>query len=367
MDKKTYQFKSLEQKYGSFIAPSFKINIGGHEIDSSKIPVSDLEVTIDAGQSAGGCTFTIRSQYNYATSKFENSLLDTIQVGQPVKVDAGYVASKEVFFGFVDNYTLSYDVQSSPSIHVSAIDAKAFLMSCRIQRYFNSKEPKSAINEMLDKCILAGYARKRTVGAINPFKAELIVTEQDYCTFLNTMAELYEMHFLVIDGEIIFDDLLSYTTPLIKLEWGANLMEFSKTLSVASQVDKVRVYSLGHTNDNPIFGEADSIGVYGEGESATETAYKFTETELVINNSFVKDSKECKRLAQSKLDSLAQSYVSCEGKCIGLPELIPGRYVEIDGLNQRTNGKYFIRQVKHTYDSRVGYFTSFVCSAPKSK
>ena len=40
-------------------------------------------------------------------------------------------------------------------------------------------------------------------------------------------------------------------------------------------------------------------------------------------------------------------FVSGGGECIGIPELIPGRYLKVDGGDELTNGTYFLSKVIH--------------------
>ena len=81
---------------------------------------------------------------------------------------------------------------------------------------------------------------------------------------------------------------------------------------------------------------------------------------------YARTQEECELIAQNRLNSIAMGLVSGEGACIGIPELIPGRYIEIDGLDSRTNGGYFISRVKHRFDSE-GYSTTFEVKGAKTK
>ena len=42
--------------------------------------------------------------------------------------------------------------------------------------------------------------------------------------------------------------------------------------------------------------------------------------------------------------------------CIGLPEILPGRFVKIDRVDSLANKKYYVTRVTHTYD-RSGFTT----------
>ena len=80
---------------------------------------------------------------------------------------------------------------------------------------------------------------------------------------------------------------------------------------------------------------------------------------------FARTQKECETLAQHRLNSIAMSFVSGEGECIGIPELIPGRYIKIDGGDEQTNGTYFLTKVCHRISINA-YTTSFEVKGAKT-
>lgn len=365
MDKGSYTFSALEQKYGNFMAPAFDITVGSKQLDSSKIPISELTVDISAGYEAGGCSFTIQSMYDYENSKFDQSLLDTIKVGEKLSIKAGYVTKTLVFEGYVDEFTVRYE-DGAPTITVVGIDAKGYLMNANTQMYLNQKTIADAVRSILNTCVSKGFASKITLGTITKMEAELIQNDINDYQFLTYIAELQGLQFFVVAGEIVFDNVYSNTKSLITLDWGSSLFGFSKTLSLAGQVGKVTVYSIDPKTGKQIKGEASSTGLSGSGNTAWQTASAFSTVEEVEYNYLVQTEAECKKLAEARLDARAINYVSGEGRCIGIPELIPGRYITVSGFDNKTNGSYFISSVRHEY-SGEGYFTTFRVKGAKSK
>ena len=47
-----------------------------------------------------------------------------------------------------------------------------------------------------------------------------------------------------------------------------------------------------------------------------------------------------------------------EGTCVGIPELIPGRFISVKGLDGDTEGSYFLSRVRHRFTGE-GYYTQF--------
>ena len=80
---------------------------------------------------------------------------------------------------------------------------------------------------------------------------------------------------------------------------------------------------------------------------------------------FARTQEECQSLAQRRLNGIAMGLVSGGGECIGMPELIPGRYLKVDGGDKQSNGTYFLTKVKHKFTDD-GYRTSFEIKSAKA-
>jgi phage protein D len=359
MDNGAYKFKTLESKYGNFLAPAFAVTVGATRVDSAKTPISSLSVDIDAGDGAGGCVFTLESQYDYEKGKWAQGLLDTIQVGKKILIQAGYVTKKQIFYGFVDDLTVDYSSENAPRLTVTGIDAKGYLMNAARVKYMSEKAPQAAIREILSECVSRQYATSVTIGDASAYTAQLIQEGMDAYGFLCFLAEILNMRFFVVNGEIIFENVLARKKSILTLTLGISLLRFSKTMSLRRQLGKIIVYGIDPKTKHPIRGEAVSNTIGGGGDEAGDIAGPFDHLVEKIENRFVATPEECQQLAQAKFNARAMGFVQGKGRCIGIPELIPGRYITLDGMDSRANGDYFIQKVTHEYSSEQGYFTNF--------
>jgi uncharacterized protein len=357
LDQSTYTFKALSTKYGDFRGPAFLISINGKALNSSEMPIVSLEVELCADGSAGGCRFVVESLYDYETYKWVNRLEKTIEVGAKLEIQAGYVKKETVFYGYVDECFVSYSGSEPPRMEVIGIDGFGYLMSCQEPIYGGKKQPKRIVEEILQKCVAAGYAKRCTVGNLSGFTIPIIKERIDDYKYLRLLAERYCMSLLAVDGELIFDDVISKTKPLITLTVGAGLLHFGKRRSLRGQVGEVEVWGRDE-NQHFIHGSAKSVTLGGNGKTAVQIAGKFKKTVLREYSEYVRTEAECVRSAQARLNALALNFVSGEGVCVGLPELIPGRYITVAGLDGDTEGDYFVSKVRHSF-TQDGYFTQF--------
>lgn len=364
MDKSSYTFQALSSKYEDFRGPAFTIKVDGTVLNSAEMPIASLEVDLCANGSAGGCRFSVESLYDFAQSKWVNDLAKTIQVGAKLEIEGGYVKQEPLFYGYVDEFSMEYSGSAPPRLAVTGIDGFGFLMSCQQPIYGGKKKPQQVVDEIFTKAVSAGYAKSKTVGSLSGFDVPVVKEKLDDFKYLRLLSERYCMSLFCVAGELIFDNVVSNSSPLISFTVGTGLLDFRRRLSLHGQVGEVEIWGRD-VNQKFIRGSANSVSLGGSGKSAVQFAPKFKETALREYNEYVRTEKECVELAQARLDSLALNFVSGEGTCVGIPELIPGRYVSIKGLDDDTEGSYFITAVRHRF-TRSGFYTNFKVKGAKA-
>jgi phage protein D len=363
-----FVFSSLQDKYKSFLAPSFEITLGSTTIKSAdaKMAVSSLTVDIDAGDAAGGCSFTIEGLYDYEKSEWTQSILKNAVVGKKLVIKLGYVKHEQVFFGFVDAVTVDFSAETAPSVTVNGIDAKGYLMNACDSMTMNEQAPSAVVKKILGDCVSASYAKSQQVGAVPAFVSELVQDAQDDCAFLTTLARYLGYCFFVVDGTVVFDDVLSKTSTLGELKiQGGGLLSFSKSMSLRRQVGKVCVESVNPKDGTAIRGEVSSTSLSGSGKTAAQTASPFGKITEKVRNLLMTTPEECKRYAQALLDAHALEYIAGRGRCVGLPEIIPGRYIKLAGMDNASSDTYYISHVRHEL-TEEGFYTTFDVKGAKS-
>ena len=365
MDQGSYTYAQLAKDHQDFIAPGFEIEVDGKALSPGKFTIPGVEVEISAAGTAGGCSFAIEGQYDFETSKWVNDAAKLIKPGAKLVVKGGYVKRKELFYGYVDDYALDFDSEGTPYIAVEGLDGLGYLMNMCGPIYAGEKKAKQIVQTILQKSQSAGYAKSITVGDLSDYEAPIIKEQTDDWEFLNTLAERYGATLFAVGGELIYDNVVTKTSPILTLTVGRSIRRFTKRVSLAHQVGKVEVMGRD-INHKAINGIASKVTAGGEGKTAAEWVSGLKDAVLRERSEFVRTQKECETLAQNRLNSIAMNFVSGEGECIGLPELIPGRYLKIDGGDDHTNGTYFLTKVCHRF-SLNGYTTTFEVKGAKAK
>jgi phage protein D len=365
LDQGNYTYTGLAKKYDNFTAPGFEILVDGNKLSQTKYIIPSMEVEISAGGAVGGCSFKIQGQYDFENSKWINDVGDDIEPGLKLEVKGGYQERKTLFYGYVDDYHFEYDEEGTPFIEVNGLDGLGYLMNMCDPIYGGQKKPKEIVETILKKSKSAGYAKSITVGSLEGFETQIVKDQQvDDWKFLQMMAERYGATCFAVGGELIFDTVTAKTSPIITLTIGKSVRKFSKRISLAHQVGTVEVWGRD-INEEAVKGSASSVTVGGSGKSAAEYVSGLKDAVLRERNEYVRTQKECETLAQHKLNRIAMGFVSGGGECIGLPELIPGRYIKIDGGDGNSNGSYFISKVRHRFTAK-GYTTTFEVKGAKT-
>ncbi len=365
MDQGSYLFEVLEKRYDHFRTPKCEVSINGNPLSKNKIAISSLEVELSADGTAGGCSFTIDGQYNYEHSKWENNALELVKPGAKISIRGGYAqGDKELFFGYVDDYTIEFQQDGPPRLSVSALDGLGYLMSFREPLYGGKRKAAEIVKSILQKSVSAGFAKKITMGTLPDFETPILKEQVDDWKFLNLMAQRCGVTLFTVAGEMIFDNVISRSSPILTLSIGRGLISFQKRVSLAHQVGQVEVWGRD-VKQKAIKGTASRLSIGGSGKSATELVPDLSKAVLREYSEYARTQEECSRLAQNRLNSIAMGLVSGSGLCIGLPELIPGRYLKITGGDASSNGRYFITKVRHLFDEN-GYQTAFEIRGAKT-
>ena len=364
MDSGSYKFKDLDKKYDGFSAPAYEISVGGTTLENSKVQISTLEVEISCDGRAGGCSFQVEGQYDQENQRWLNNVTKTIKPGAEIEIKGGYVKKKLLFYGYVDDYTLDFNTEGAPNISVTGLDGLGYLMSLREPLYAGKKKPAEIVKEILNKSVSAGFAKKVTLGTLSGFETPIVKEQIDDWRFLNLVAQRYGLSLFCVAGELILDNVATKTSPIVTLTLGQGLDRFHKRVSLAHQIGKVEVQGRD-VNQKPIKGEADSVKAEGSGKSAAQLVPGLKDAVLREYSEYARTQEECKLLAQNRLDGIAMGLVSGGGVCVGIPELIPGRYLEIDGGDDQANGSYFLTKVRHIFDVD-GYRTEFEIKGAKA-
>jgi phage protein D len=127
------------------------------------------------------------------------------------------------------------------------------------------------------------------------------------------------------------------------------IFSFYPTMSSAAVVNEVTVNSWDAKNKKIISGKAtledikSGVGI----KEFMNAAKKFEDVKITIGGRVLSSEEEAKNIAVVELKKRNKSFIEAELECIGKPELCPGMTVNIENVENRFIGTYYIERTIH--------------------
>lgn len=347
----SYTYSELREKYQDFTTPKVELNIGGLSLLEQKgISVEQLQIKLSTGN-AGSASFTINSGYDYEKSSFNSMLKDKVIPGKTVTVKVGYVsATTLVFKGFIASVDIQFDVENGIFFTITAMDARRLMMTDNKPYALYKKANYSDIV----KSIMSRYTSLCSLKCDETNdKLEDVVCQResdyDFITKKLIQGGKVEREFFIVADKAYFRKPRSVTTPVITLGINSGLKNFSRSLIYLNKVFEVHGYN--SDTQTHLIGSATAKS----GDQQVDVIKAGTE---VVVLSDCKTQTDVTEAAKNMATTAKNENKKASGTCIGLPEIVPGRFLKISGVDSLINKKFYITDVTHTINYN-GFLTNF--------
>ena len=394
----TYEFDDLRKTYHGFDDPIAIIKIGGKDIGNVKkgFPVSDLYIDLTSGYEASIAEFSIYDAYDKSTASFQISdmLKKYTTMGAKVEIALGYGSSaKTVFVGAIMRINYRHGLEEVPCIRITAMDVKGVMMASTYSRQLKASCYSEAVLEILEKSAYAGMQSSGMIESINvtdtPDKNTSLglralsgglgdltggltegltnrnqtaggfsnpapdqeaavtdrtiemVAESDY-EFIVKAAKRYNYEFFTECGNVYFRKAKADPNVRMTITPEMGMYSFDISYDVTGLVSKVtvratdasraQVISAAQKNQNTLPGKARNL-IKG--------------SEKVYIDSSVTSKEEAGYRAQSLMETISYRFGSLECELQGLPEYLPGYFMELSGLGTGVDNKFYVSRVIH--------------------
>ena len=370
-----------EESYKDFSKPLMYVKVGENKVENEDLAYTFLTTEMSIGNEASYCKFTIISRDTSCKDNklsIPSTLSEKFKLGDKVEIYLGYTVhttAKLVFIGYVTSINVEYTGKEDVSYTIEAMDLKIFMMNNSRSEIKKDMKSYSAVVTKILKDYSPLCEGDLEVSETKEIKSPIEqYNESDY-DFIVSLAKKLNYRFFVCKGKAHFIELKP-TDPVIKISPSKYLYSIEREISISKQIQSVTV----RTNDEkdsgkPIESTVESITTNDkeEGDSSifitkkllpkSKEDEKYVMAKTIIDNS-VRSEEEAKARAQAELNRLAMDFVSGECELIGIPELEPGKFIEIEDINESIDGNYLITSIKHVFDSE-GYKT--ICKFGASK
>jgi hypothetical protein len=86
-------------------------------------------------------------------------------------------------------------------------------------------------------------------------------------------------------------------------------------------------------------------------------------SEKIYVDPTITSKEEAQYRVESLMEEMSYRFGTLECNCIGLPELLPGRFVKLDAIGYPPENKFYLVNVKHRFSEERGFETFLVGKA----
>lgn len=350
MSNKFTSFQALSQKYKNFLVPALKIKVKGQDVISNlNIAIEDMSV-VHSLETAGSCNFNIVNAYDIKKRQFDSNITDKFRLGVVIQVELGYSSALEVVFkGYISE--VNYNFSEVPMLEVTAMDVRKLMMEAMERRKkFYVKTYSAAFSELMQdyKKICTHLVIDKTTTQLGT--DGISQNASDFEFIKEELAPIAGREFFVVAGKAFFRIPKKLTVPITALTWGSSLISFNKS----SNYLNAEVIVLGFDEDKQKRFEGTAIAV----TKAPQIPVTVKKQPIILPDPDATDQKKAEQRAKSEAEKLIQQAESANGICIGLPELVPGRFIRLEKMGNDVSKKYYITKVTHRLGTE-GFETEF--------
>lgn len=364
-----FSYTDLLKKYRGFGIPMAQVIIDGEDLTKNKagFMISYVEVELCSGFESSIAEIHIYKAHNEDTGFLAKELSDLLEIGSRITISLGYSeVFTEVFHGFIAGVSYQFTKGDFPCVVVTSMDVKGIMMANNYSTQLKAKSYGEAVKEILQKPLYAKVYKSLEI-TDTPDKQETkefpertmeMTAESDY-EFIVKAAKKFNYEFFVQGGIVYFRKSKSKKEAIATLSPGGGMTTFEVGYNVSGLVDEIEVRALNSSLGKDISHSAKRSGDLSLGSKATSLLSK---SKKIYIDPSAQSSEMAKARVESLLETMTDRFGSLRCECVGIPEIIPGHFLQVEGLGKGVDNKFYMIKVTHVLGEE-GYRTQVVGSA----
>lgn len=358
-------FESLEKKYSLFQHPVVVALVNDKNIsEKNGFTVSDLVIDLTSGFEASTAELSLYGVYDIDKGQFQfDKVKKYILLGSRLDLYLGYGdQARQVFTGAITRVNFLYEKSGAPCIRLTAMDVKGVMMSGCYSKQLKADNFSDAVTEILNRTayeklkstqIIKGVyvtetpdkLRKAMSGGGMTVSSQSVemVAESDY-EFVVKAAKKNNYEFFTECGNVYFRKAKADQSVLISIGPDTGLRSFDISYDVTGLTEKVTVRSMDVAKGQVISAQKKFSAKISQGSAAMAM---LKGSEKVYIDPSVTSKEEAEERAASLMEQISYRYGSLRCEMIGIPELLPGHFVEVSGLGTGVDNTFYLSRVRH--------------------
>lgn len=377
-----YDYNTLNQKYNGFLDPVAEITANKKDFSKNKddFIVSDVAVELTCGYEASVASFCVYNCYDREAGRFLwDGLKDYFSLGSQITVKAGYGSSvSDIFVGFVSKVNFVYGGEEIPHVEISCMDIKGVMMSGSHEYQLTATNFGDGISEIFKKSI---YEKMKSNGIYTQLNVTAtpdknnsknneesditieVTGESDY-EFTVRAAKRFNYEFFTDCGKVMFRKARTPEVTLMSLNTTKGISALSIEYDITGQVETVSVRGTDYKSSELITAKRKLSNTISNSNKANQI---ISGSEKIYVDSSVKSEGDADYRLENAVERITYGFGLMNCKCIGMPELKPGNFIEIEDMGSPPSNKFYLVEVKHVIDDEEGYITELKGRTDKIK
>lgn len=346
-----FDLEDTKDKYHGFSAPNVLIKLNKKKLKlSEEFVIDSLNIDLTCDFDANFAKFTVRGVTDKNSKNFKSSISGLFDLGLRIDIGIGYGDDIEnVFTGFISGLTYKLPQKEAGYLIVSCMDVKGIMMNNNNYAQQEYKKCSDLVGNLLKKSQYSNFYDNLSISATpEEIKFIEITDESDY-ELVVRMAKKINYEFFVSQDTIYFRKAKSQNSTETTLEFGNGLEGIEIDYNILGMVKSVEVRNTDNNNGKLISGKVNSAATYSHTSSAARV---LKEANKIIIDSTIYSQTEAQKRAEAKLEEINWGFGLANFHCIGLPELLPGRFVQIKKIFGDLDKKFYITNINHVIQKR---------------
>lgn len=343
--KASFDYTALETKYGNFVVPAMKIKSMGMDLVSTlDLSVIELSVTLSL-EAPSMAVLKIADIYDRESHSFQSKVKKSFKLGTVMEVELGYLSyTTSVFKGFVAGLGAEFD--EHPLLVVKLMDARYLMKTSGVQRIlYNEKNYSDVFKKLMGK--YSSLCSVECDATSDRLENPISQSTNDYDFIREELLKKgkSEREFFVFGSKVYFRTPHKNKSPIMTVNYGRELLRFAMMEDYINTKITVVGYNAAEAKEITSSTTAKSKG--------SISSVMTPPPEQLFIDADADSAAKAKTRAKAIAERMEEAKCLASGEMIGLPEIIPGRYLQVKDLEEMTDKKYYITEVVHILsDSR---------------
>lgn len=384
-------FDALLEKYEGFTSPHVIIEVANKDIIDSfpDIVVSDLDIDLSSGYEASVASFCLYNVFDSQTGAYTTERIeDMFHLGSTVKIALGYAKSLSyVFTGLITKVNFTFEDAEFPYIRVTCMDAKSMMMANNYSKQLTATSYDEAVKEIFNLAIYKNLGEKGVISEVsvsetpdNPKASKSpgaggegdnkkerptieMVSESDY-EFVVKAAKKLNYDFFISVGEVIFRPAKVDDSVLFSLSPKNVLRNFDIEYDITGQVGAIEVRGTDASTGKLISAGTKIKNAWSYGNFAGALV---KDNQKIYLDASIHDEAEANFRLESLVEDITYRFATLSCDTVGIPELLPGRFVELPTLGKGASNKFYLVSVRHVLTKQGEYYCQITGKAKELK